>query len=324
MSRRTGNLVFEIPGGDPVLNERLRRIAEQIELGNRTISTTATVAASPVAGVDISVAGALKIVDGVISVKGQGITTELIKTFAVSASKLAAAAVETDKIKAGAVTTTKIQNAAITNALIGNLAVSAANIQDAAITTAKIQNAAITNALIANAAITDAKIGDAQISSAKIVSLAAGKISTGTMSAVNMIGGTLALNLNGAQTNIDNALTYNGVEVSPGFRMSDNATGRRSVITPLGVSVSNANGSQIGAYMTYSTFSNAGVVGVYGAGGGLATVQMSGAAGGQLIVGLNKVVGPRGAAVADATDAASVITQLNALLARCRAHGLIS
>lgn len=37
-----------------------------------------------------------------------------------------------------------------------------------------------------------------------------------------------------------------------------------------------------------------------------------------------QVVGARGAAVADATDAASVITQLNALLARCRAHGLIA
>lgn len=37
-----------------------------------------------------------------------------------------------------------------------------------------------------------------------------------------------------------------------------------------------------------------------------------------------KVVGAQGAAVADATDAATVITQLNALLARCRAHGLIA
>lgn len=36
------------------------------------------------------------------------------------------------------------------------------------------------------------------------------------------------------------------------------------------------------------------------------------------------VVGARGAAVANATDAASAITQLNALLARCRAHGLIA
>lgn len=37
-----------------------------------------------------------------------------------------------------------------------------------------------------------------------------------------------------------------------------------------------------------------------------------------------KVIGTQGAAVADATDAASVITQLNALLARVRAHGLIA
>ncbi len=37
-----------------------------------------------------------------------------------------------------------------------------------------------------------------------------------------------------------------------------------------------------------------------------------------------KVVGAQGAAVADATDAASAITQLNALLARLRTHGLIA
>ncbi len=36
------------------------------------------------------------------------------------------------------------------------------------------------------------------------------------------------------------------------------------------------------------------------------------------------VLGARGAAVANATDAASAITQLNSLLARCRAHGLIA
>jgi hypothetical protein len=38
----------------------------------------------------------------------------------------------------------------------------------------------------------------------------------------------------------------------------------------------------------------------------------------------NQIIGARGAAVADATDAASVITQLNALLARLRTHGLIA
>jgi hypothetical protein len=41
-------------------------------------------------------------------------------------------------------------------------------------------------------------------------------------------------------------------------------------------------------------------------------------------IGGNQVVGTRGAAVADATDAASAITQLNLLLARVRTHGLIA
>jgi hypothetical protein len=37
-----------------------------------------------------------------------------------------------------------------------------------------------------------------------------------------------------------------------------------------------------------------------------------------------KVIGQQGAAVANATDSVSVITQLNALLARLRAHGMIA
>jgi hypothetical protein len=40
--------------------------------------------------------------------------------------------------------------------------------------------------------------------------------------------------------------------------------------------------------------------------------------------GGTQVVGAQGAAIADATDAASAITQLNAALARLRAHGLIA
>lgn len=41
-------------------------------------------------------------------------------------------------------------------------------------------------------------------------------------------------------------------------------------------------------------------------------------------VGANQVVGAQGAAVADATGAGDVVAQLNALLARLRAHGLIA
>ncbi|HEX8513827.1 MAG TPA: hypothetical protein VF688_12060, partial [Allosphingosinicella sp.] len=46
--------------------------------------------------------------------------------------------------------------------------------------------------------------------------------------------------------------------------------------------------------------------------------------GGSLLVEGTKVVGARGAAVANATDSASAVTQLNALLERLRAHGLIA
>ena len=48
------------------------------------------------------------------------------------------------------------------------------------------------------------------------------------------------------------------------------------------------------------------------------------ASGKVLKVNGTQVVGGQGAAVANATDAASAITQLNALLERCRAHGLIA
>ncbi|MGA9581365.1 MAG: multicopper oxidase domain-containing protein [Allosphingosinicella sp.] len=46
--------------------------------------------------------------------------------------------------------------------------------------------------------------------------------------------------------------------------------------------------------------------------------------GGNLLVDGTKVIGAQGAAVANATDAASAVTQLNALLAQLRAHGLIA
>ena len=45
---------------------------------------------------------------------------------------------------------------------------------------------------------------------------------------------------------------------------------------------------------------------------------------GELRVNGTKVLGAQGAAVADATGAGDVVAQLNALLARCRAHGLIA
>lgn len=68
-------------------------------------------------------------------------------------------------------------------------------------------------------------------------------------------------------------------------------------------------------------FSNQAVSVDYGI---FSSVGLNLGAGLALQIGGTQVVGARGAAVADATDAASAITQLNALLARCRAHGLIA
>lgn len=57
----------------------------------------------------------------------------------------------------------------------------------------------------------------------------------------------------------------------------------------------------------------------YVAGTDIASIKSDG-----IYFGLNKVVGARGAAIADAIDAASAITQLNLALAALRAHGLIA
>jgi hypothetical protein len=45
---------------------------------------------------------------------------------------------------------------------------------------------------------------------------------------------------------------------------------------------------------------------------------------GSYFVNSTKIIGAQGAAVADATDAATVILRLNDLLSRIRAHGLIA
>jgi glycine cleavage system aminomethyltransferase T len=44
----------------------------------------------------------------------------------------------------------------------------------------------------------------------------------------------------------------------------------------------------------------------------------------QIFINGVKILGTQGAAVADATGAGDVVAQLNALLARCRAHGIIA
>jgi hypothetical protein len=81
-----------------------------------------------------------------------------------------------------------------------------------------------------------------------------------------------------------------------------------------------------GGWMSYSARADRHIFNGGGAGymGEFSASGIELPAGKALTVGGNQVVGARGAAVADATDAATVITQLNALLARLRVHGLIA
>lgn len=111
------------------------------------------------------------------------LNTAVIQDGTIVTAKIGDAQITNAKIANLAVTTAKIGDAQITNAKIANLAVDSAKIADAAITTAKIGNAQITNALIANATI----------EAAKIKSINASTITTGTLSADRIQGGTLTM-----------------------------------------------------------------------------------------------------------------------------------
>ena len=135
---------------------------------------------------------------------GDGVITNVkIGNAAVTEAKIGSLAVTNAKIGDLAVNTAKIANLAITSAKIANLAVGTAQIGDGVITNAKIGNLAVTSAKIGDLAVTAAKIGnaaiitakiaDAAITNAKIATLDAAKITTGTMLANRISGGTLIL-----------------------------------------------------------------------------------------------------------------------------------
>lgn len=83
-------------------------------------------------------------------------------------------------------------------------------------------------------------------------------------------------------------------------------------------------------YLGYQTRASASgaenecVIGYNNAGNGSNTITLGNASVTGWYMGATKLIGQQGAAVADATDGTDVITQLNALLARLRAHGLIA
>ena len=80
-----------------------------------------------------------------------------------------------------------------------------AKIKNASITSAKIVDANITSAKIADASVTTAKIVDANVTNAKIDTVAAGKITVGTLLAAVNVGtaaGGAYVKLDGANTQI--------------------------------------------------------------------------------------------------------------------------
>lgn len=118
------------------------------------------------------------------------ITADKIANLSITAAQIADLTISTGKIANGAVTEGKIGNLAISAGKIQNGAIIAEKISDLTITAGKISNLTITADKIADLTITGAKIANATIGSAKIVSLAAEKISAGTITSVGLSNST--------------------------------------------------------------------------------------------------------------------------------------
>jgi len=124
------------------------------------------------------------------SIIGDHIQSRTINAFnivagSITSDEIASRTIVADRIGTNEITATEILAGTITAAsgIIADAAITTAKIGDAQITSAKIADAAITTAKIDDAAITTAKIADAQITNAKIQSLAANKITAGTITA---------------------------------------------------------------------------------------------------------------------------------------------
>lgn len=149
------------------------------------------------------------------------------------------------------ITNAKIATAAIDTAKIRDLSVTDMKIANLAVTSAKIQDAAITNAKIANAAIDSAKIKDASITNAKIINIDAGKIVTGTLSAITIsgvditgsnfytenIGRTFTMQLQAGDINFFNMKAV-GAHFMGGLHAAVNAATK----TPVGINLYQTNG----------------------------------------------------------------------------------
>ena len=150
--------------------------------------------------------GTAQIADGVI-------TNAKIGNLAVTEAKIGDLAVNTAKIANLAITSAKIANLAVGTAQIGDGVITNAKIGNLAVTEAKIGSLAVTAAKIGNAAIITAKIADAAITNAKIATLDAAKITTGTMLANRISGGTLTLGGNGNGNGVLRINNASGVQI---------------------------------------------------------------------------------------------------------------
>ena len=117
------------------------------------------------------------------NIKTAAIKTALIEDGTIINAKIADGTIENAKIADATIENAKIKDATIDTAKIKNAAITNAKIADGTIENAKIKDATIDTAKIKDAAITSAKIGDAQINDAHIISVAAGKITAGTIDA---------------------------------------------------------------------------------------------------------------------------------------------
>jgi hypothetical protein len=175
---------------------------------------------------------AVKIATGAITeikIDTSAVTADKIAVSAVTTTKLAASAVEADKIAANAVVAGKIAANAVTAGTIAANAVTAGTINAGAVTAGTIAAGAVTATTIgANEIITNtANIADATILSAKIASLAANKISAGTLNAMTLTAAKTA-----TDTEFFNTGTTNSTFPSVAYQQHEDSTVR----TSLGVS----------------------------------------------------------------------------------------
>ena len=109
-----------------------------------------------------------------------------IFTGTLGASTVNAISINANQITAGFLNVDRLQVNSINGNRISDGSIGGGKIADATISAAKIENLTITADKIANLTITGGKIANATISSAKIVSLAAEKISAGTITSVGL------------------------------------------------------------------------------------------------------------------------------------------